>query len=165
MFFRASSLLSTVALLMVSNANGQFLEFFGAGFCKDSEGLFFARGEAEKFDSPQGCLENCLLLDDADLVGFAYKFSNKRCHCNYNVGSEVIATCNREVFSNGCRSNQGYTGSGGVYGTDGPSSWNCYAYDPSPTFAPARFTHSTAEPTLKTSKKGAYRRNLQTSEE
>ncbi|CAJ1960680.1 unnamed protein product [Cylindrotheca closterium] len=163
-----------VALLLMANnnANAQFLEYHGVGFCKDSEGVFYARGQAERFDDPQACLDHCLLLDDSDLVGFAYKSSNKRCHCNYNAGSEVIANCDRSVFTNGCRSNQGYTGSGIVISSDGPPSWRCFAYDPSPTFAPESFTFPSttgpvaspvAEPVPMAAKKGVDRRNLQTS--
>lgn len=159
---RASSVWATIAVALISatNANSQFLEYVGTGFCKDSQGLFYARGEAEKFDDPQACMNHCRLLDDLDLVAFAYKFSNKRCHCNYNVGSEVIATCDRSVFTNGCRSNEGYTGSGFIGGTEGPTSWGCYAYDPSPTLPP--MATPVAEPTMMTRKKAAIR-NVQNS--
>jgi len=147
MFFLASGLLSALALLSIPDGScAQFVEIIGTGFCVDSQGQFYARGEAEKFDDPQACLDNCLRLDDLDLVGIAYKYGNKRCHCNYNVGSPVIAACDPLVFTNGCRSNKGYTGSGLPSGTNGPLSWNCYVYESTPTFTPFVFVNPTSSP-------------------
>jgi len=128
-----------VLVLQCDKANAQSFEAYGSGFCTDAEGLFYARGESERFEDAQSCLDNCLLLDDSDLVGFAYKSSNQRCHCSYNVGSAVIDACDAGVFANGCRSNQGYTGSGAVSGTSGNASWQCYTYDRTPTAAPTRW--------------------------
>lgn len=138
------------SILLIRETNAKFLEHFGQGFCTDSEGLFFERGQSQPFDDPESCLDHCLQLDASDLVGVNYKFSNKRCHCNYNVGSAVIAECDLEVFHTGCRKNQNYfTGSGGVRGTSGSSAWNCYKYDPTPKPPPVvPFSSSTTIPVV-----------------
>ncbi|KAL3945696.1 MAG: hypothetical protein SGBAC_000180 [Bacillariaceae sp.] len=143
---RAPSQVPTSSPSMVPTVRKDF-SFFGNGWCSVTNSILYDRAIVEPMNSATECQDRCLEVDDTDLVGSGYKASNKRCHCYYNNDSGIIASCDASIFNGGC--SDGYSGSGPVSATSGPTAWECYSYGASaggsslvPTMSPTKKTGS-----------------------